>query len=103
MLIIPKLFMRESPRKDQSQIEHRVADCKYSFEGLGFPERFLEFKFPYIRSKAIAGLVISELRSGGIKQKVESKAWIVVCGRPSLLISTLFIIALLCSNSQLAF
>lgn len=67
MLIIPKLFIRESPHKDQSQIEHRVADCKYSFEGLGFPERFLEFKFPYIGSKAIAELVISELRSGGIE------------------------------------
>ena len=37
------------------------------------------------------------------KQEVESKAWIMVCGLSSLLISTLSITALLCSNSQLAF
>lgn len=67
MMIIPKLFMRESSRKDQSWIEYRVAGCKYSFEGLGFPGRFLEFKFPYIGSKAIAELVISKLRSEGIE------------------------------------
>jgi len=93
--------MRESPRKDQSRIEHRVADCKYSFEGLGFPERFLEFKFPYIGSKAIAELVIPKLRSEGIEaegreQGLDHGVW------ASLLIITLFITTLLCFNSQLA-
>lgn len=63
----PEIIYEGAPRKDQSPIEHRVADCKYSFEGLGFPERFLEFKFPYIGSKAIAELVISKLRSEGIE------------------------------------
>ena len=89
--------MRESPRKDQSRIEHRVADCKYSFEDLGFPDRFLEFKFPYIGSKAIAELVISKLRSEGIEaegreQGLDHGVW------APLLVSTLFVTALLCSN-----